>query len=155
MAQRRALGLVLLIGAIPLLTGCLSGGETPSPSRSQAVTTDGPQIGGKSSEDHDKEVRLADAAMRAFVAHDRGYDEWWADLTQYLGEDAREAYAYTDPANVPASEITGRSLLAGVQEDMLTVLVPTDIGSYSVELVREHSGGPWAIYRLRPPEGIE
>jgi len=155
MAQRRALCLVLLIGAIPLLTGCLSGGETPSPSRSQAVTTDGPQIGGKSSEDHDKEVRLADAAMRAFVAHDRGYDEWWADLTQYLGEDAREAYAYTDPANVPASEVTGRSLLSGVQEGMLTVLVPTDIGSYSVELVREQTGGPWVIHRLRPPEDTQ
>ncbi|WP_143458885.1 hypothetical protein [Leifsonia sp. ALI-44-B] len=155
MAQRRALCLVLLIGAIPLLTGCLSGGETPSPSRSQAVTTDGPRIGGKSSEDHDKEVRLADAAMRAFVAHDRGYDEWWADLTQYLGEDAREAYAYTDPANVPASEVTGRSLLSGVQEGMLTVLVPTDIGSYSVELVREQTGGPWVIHRLRPPEDTQ
>lgn len=155
MAQRRALCLVLLIGAIPLLTGCLSGGETPSPSSSQAGTTDGPQIGGKSSEDHDKEVRLADAAMRAFVAHDRGYDEWWADLSQYLGDDARDAYAYTDPAHVPASEVTGRSLLSSVQDDMLTVLVPTDIGSYSVELVREQSGGPWVIYRLRPPEGTQ
>lgn len=93
--------------------------------------------------------------MRAFVAHDRGYDEWWADLTQYLGEDAREAYAYTDPANVPASEVTGRSLLSGVQEDMLTVLVPTDIGSYSVELVREQTGGPWVIHRLRPPEDTQ
>jgi hypothetical protein len=155
MAQRRALCLVLLIGAIPLLTGCLSGGETPSPLSSQAVTTDGPQIGGKSSEGHDKEVRLADAAMRAFVAYDRGYDEWWADLSQYLGDDAREAYAYTDPANVPASEVTGWSLLSSVQDDMLTVLVPTDFGSYSVELVREQSGGPWVIYRLRPPEGAQ
>lgn len=93
--------------------------------------------------------------MRAFVAHDRGYDEWWADLTQYLGEDAREAYTYTDPANVPASDVTGPSLLSGVQEDMLTVLVPTDIGSYSVELVREQAGGPWVIYRLRPPEDTQ
>lgn len=155
MAQRRALCLVLLIGAIPLLAGCLSGGETPSPSSSQAGTTDGPQIGGKSSEDHDKEVRLADDTMRAFVARDRGYDAWWADLSQYLGDDAKEAYAYTDPANVPASEVTGRSLLSSVQDDMLTVLVPTDIGSYSVELVREQSDGPWVIYRLWPPEGAQ
>jgi len=93
--------------------------------------------------------------MRAFVAHDRGYDEWWADLSQYLGEDAKEAYAYTDPANVPASEVTGRSLLSSVQVRTLTVLVPTNIGSYSVEFVREKDGGPWVIYRLRPPEGTQ
>jgi hypothetical protein len=155
MAQRRALCLVLLIGAIPLLTGCVSGVETPSPSSSQAASRATPQIGENGFAQHDNEVRLADDAMRAFVAHDRGYDEWWADLSPYLGDDAKEAYAYTDPANVPASEITGRSLLSVVQDDMLTVLVPTDIGSYSVELVREQSGGPWVIYRLRPPEGAQ
>jgi hypothetical protein len=155
MAQHRALCLVLLIGAIPLLTGCLSGGETPSPSSSQPASRTTPQIGDDVSEKHDNEVRLADDGMRAFVAHDRGYAEWWADLSQYLGDDAKEAYAYTDPANVPASEITGRSLLSVVRDDMLTVLVPTDIGSYSVELVREQSGGPWVIYRLRPPEGTQ
>lgn len=155
MAQRIALCLVVVIGAIPLLTGCVPGPETPAPSSSQAGSTDTPEIGEQPTEAFDKEVRLADDAMRAFVAHDRGYDEWWADLSQYLGEDAKEAYAYTDPANVPASEVTGRSLLSSVQVQTLTVLVPTNIGSYSVEFVREQDGGPWVIYRLRPPEGTQ
>lgn len=153
MTRRTALVLGVIVGAIPLLTGCVSEPETPAPTSSQAPATDAPQI--DSSEHHDKEVELADAAMRAFVAHDRGYDEWWADVSQYLGADAKEAYAYTDPANVPASEVTAQSLLSNVQPQVLTVLVPTDIGSYSVELVQEESGGPWVIYRLRPPAGAE
>ena len=93
--------------------------------------------------------------MAAFADHDRSYVEWWADVSQYLGYEATAAYEYTDPMNVPASTVTGDpQVVSAPTATEMSVLIPTDIGQYRIDLNRQAIGGQWTVSRFTPPEGV-
>ena len=58
-----------------------------------------------------------------------------------------------DPANIPATHLTGSRELSfdeangyGVKAD-----VPTDAGTYTVQLLRTGKEAPWKVNRFTPP----
>jgi hypothetical protein len=94
-------------------------------------------------------VAQATAAVTAFARPALDAETWWAELTPLLSPAALEAYAGTDPAEVPASEVTGEGWPGESASDYLaTVFVPTDAGEYAVLLVREGGGAPWLVERI-------
>ncbi|GGO94016.1 hypothetical protein GCM10011584_34050 [Nocardioides phosphati] len=93
--------------------------------------------------------------MKAFAKPKLDYDTWWDGLAPYLSASAQQAYSMTDPANVPASKVTGPSALAPSESDYLAnVEVPTNVGTYTVLLSRLDGGSRWLVERLTPPEGL-
>lgn len=104
----------------------------------------------------DSAADAAEAVMRAFARPDLDYESWWAELMPLLGEEAQLDYAYVDPANVPARQVTGEPVV--VQDDsphIARVQVPTDVGDYTVLLSRRDAGGPWLAHRITPPEAMD
>ncbi len=49
------------------------------------------------------------AAVTAFARPDLSPEQWWAELVPMLTPAATEAYVGTDPAQVPAHEVTGEA----------------------------------------------
>jgi len=97
-------------------------------------------------------AHAASAAMTAFLRPELDYETWWADLEPLLTYEAAVGYSYTDPANVPASKVTGPAVVRdGDSAYLASVEVPTDAGTYTVVLVRADGDAPWLVERLNPP----
>ncbi len=108
----------------------------------------------------DTQSRAAAAAageevMRAFARPDLDHESWWAALEPLLSSEAQVDYAYVEPANIPAREVTAEP---SVREDtsayIAHVTVPTDIGEYTVLLSRQDGNAPWLAERITPPEAV-
>lgn len=96
---------------------------------------------------------VAVAAMRAFARPDLDEDIWWRDFRAFLTTQAVLDYSYTDPAEVPASTLTGPPRVISSPGDTLArVQVPTDAGLYLVILTRSQELPQWRVDRLLPPE---
>jgi hypothetical protein len=101
---------------------------------------------------------LATAVVTAFARPELAQEPWWADLAPMLTPAATEAYLGTDPAQVPASAVTGAAWWGESPSSYLAmVFVPTDAGDYAVLLAREGGGAPWLVERISQvqPEGGE
>ncbi|MEJ5913174.1 hypothetical protein WDV86_01900 [Pseudokineococcus sp. 1T1Z-3] len=109
-------------------------------------------------------VTAGDAVMRAFVRPDQTAEtsvieaEWWETLAPLLTSEAQDAYFYVDPAEVPATAVTGPAALvepeSGTTAFLATVQVPTDVGTYDVLLARTGGEAPWLAERISPPESL-
>jgi hypothetical protein len=102
-------------------------------------------------------VRGAEA-VTAFARPQLDPGLWWAELSPLLSPAAAEAYAGTDPVEVPAREVTGPPRTGTSPSAFLaTVFVPTDAGEYAVLLVREGGGAPWLVERITqvPPDAVD
>jgi len=99
-------------------------------------------------------TRTAEKAMTAFARPGMAADQWWDELEPLLSAAAQLDYSYTDPANVPASAVTGPGTLVDDSSAYLGyVTVPTDAGMYTVVLSRLDGAAPWLVERLAPPDG--
>lgn len=178
--QRRArtVPTALLGCAVLGLAACGSGagtspeGAPPSGAATQRQLQAPPDVvGGHTDEDLDLEAPLpvpswdeaaradaldtAERAMRAFARPGEDAATWWSELEPLLTHAAAVAYEGTDPANVPASAVTGAASLEDESTPYLApVSVATDAGVYVVLLVREGAGAPWLVERLTPPAGV-
>lgn len=168
--------------ALLALTGCTTesgpstgtGARTTVEPSSTSTTTAPPQPAPQEPGHNDEDADLAppqaaptwDAAaratalavgsqvMEAFARPRLAEAAWWRGLRPLLTPAATVAYQGTDPANVPASRVTGRPLLAEVSSAYLArVAVPTDAGTYTVLLSRAADGAPWRAERITPPPG--
>ncbi|MFF2832356.1 hypothetical protein ACFVSK_11395 [Cellulosimicrobium cellulans] len=102
----------------------------------------------------DSALEAAQAAMTAFARPDLDYDAWWVGLEPLLTQQAGLDYAYVDPANVPATAVTGPATLAEeTSAYVATVEVPTDVGLYAVVLTRQDADAPWLTARISPAQG--
>jgi hypothetical protein len=89
------------------------------------------------------------AVMTAFARPDQSADGWWAALSPLLTPAAATAYSGTDPAEIPASTLTGPAWLGESPSPFLSnVFVPTDAGNYVVLLVRDDATAPWLAERI-------
>jgi hypothetical protein len=97
-------------------------------------------------------VAVAEKLMAAFARPNIDATTWIDGLYPYLTQGAGVAYAGTDPAKVPVSQVTGAgSVVEGSTEYALLVKVPTDIGDYVVSLTRKSPADPWLADRVTPP----
>ena len=95
----------------------------------------------------------ATAGMAAFARPDLPYDQWWAGLEPLLSSQAAQAYRPVDPAQIPATEVTGEANLPAWDTPRVArVGVPTDAGVYLVIVSRSEADPSWRVERLSPPE---
>ena len=98
-------------------------------------------------------VAAAEKAMAAFARPALEEDTWWAELEPLLNEQAAQDYSYVDPANIPATAITGPGSLTDESSAYVGYVdVPTDAGIYRLILNRSDAGSPWLVSRISPPE---
>jgi hypothetical protein len=93
-------------------------------------------------------------AMRDFARPELDETRWANDFARWLTPKATTAYSFVDPANVPVTEVTGPASLEIDEANGFgaTATVPTDIGNYRVQLLRQGQDEPWKVNRLHPPE---
>lgn len=180
--QRLAIGAGVAAVVALALSGCAGQGEssstspTPTPPASSSTPLDlgqfTPAPSGAVDEDTGETIapqpvptwdepsrtaalEAAQVAMTAFARPSVGYDTWWAELSPLLTQRAQQDYAYVDPANVPASTVTGAGALVDESSAYVaTVEVPTDAGTYTLVLTRADGQSPWLTSRFTPPEGV-
>jgi len=100
-------------------------------------------------------VAAAETVMTAFARPTLDQTTWWAQLSPLLTQQAQLDYSYVDPANVPASAVTGHGALVDETSAYVArVQVPTDIGTYTLVLTRAGADSPWQASKLSPPEGV-
>ena len=93
------------------------------------------------------------AFLRAFARPDLPAEDWHAGLTGFMTPEAAELFAYVDPANVPATQVTGTPAVSpGGSVYLAVVQVPTDAGTYRVTLTRTAAGQPWLVTYADPAE---
>ena len=95
------------------------------------------------------------STVAAFARPSLDYDTWWAELSPLLTQQAQQDYAYVDPANVPATGVTGPAAVVDeTSAYVASVEVPTDVGTYTLVLTRVDAASPWLASRFTPPEGV-
>jgi len=125
-----------------------NGGSQAQPEASPTVSNPVWRTG---DEEAAKEVALK--AMTDFARPGLSKTQWANDFARWLTPQATADYAGIDPANVPASAVTGPATLTVDESNGFgaTAAVPTDIGPYTVQLLRENQDAPWKVNRLTPP----
>ena len=91
------------------------------------------------------------AAMTAYVDHSGDAAAWFARLSPYLSRQAAEQYQYTDPANVPATQIVGVPAVISATDYLVTVDQGTDAGTHRLLLSRA-ADGSWQVESITPPD---
>ncbi|MBX7445984.1 MULTISPECIES: hypothetical protein [unclassified Arthrobacter] len=101
----------------------------------------------------DAAVDTAQKAMADFARPGLEDKQWANDLARWLTPQATADYSAVDPANVPATRVTGPATLTVDEANGYGILaaVPTDAGTYSLQLLRTGPGAPWKVNRLTPP----
>lgn len=164
---RAALATVLLAGALAACSSEIEPAhEHPAPSE-PADHEHAPDFhGGKPRTpeisavwDDTVEQAAAEAAIATMTAYvGRGSvnrDEWWQNLAPHLDAIATRDYAWLDPANIPANQVTGPAVITrGETPTLAYAEVPTDVGAFSLTLSRKDGASPWEAGRIEPPQGL-
>lgn len=171
----RTTHLCLTAAAVLLCTACFNGdrtgtngdvtessGQSPSSTYDASHSVgDGPQApetGAQKLEwqpgDEEAAKDTAVNALRDFARPDLQETQWSNDFARWLTPEATTAYSAVDPANVPVTKVTGLATLDIDEANGFGVMatVPTDIGDYGVQLLRQGQDEPWKVNRLYPPE---
>lgn len=101
----------------------------------------------------DAAVDTAQKAMTDFARPGMQDKQWADDLARWLTPQATADYSAVDPANVPATRVTGPATLTVDNTNGYGVMaaVPTDAGTYTLQLLRTGPEAPWKVNRLTPP----
>jgi hypothetical protein len=101
----------------------------------------------------DEAMDVAENAMTDFARPAMGDKQWANDLARWLTPQAKADYSAVDPANIPVSRVTGPSTLSVDETNGFGVMaaVPTNAGTYTVQLLRTGKDAPWKVNRLTPP----
>lgn len=152
---------------VALLSGCVPASPDPAPSVSSTPdyglpstaptqpfddgeVTPAPEAEGSSQE---AAITAATKVMETFARPQLDADEWWRAMLPLLSQQGAHAYEGTDPAQIPATTVTGAGqVLEGSTEVMLIVQVPTDVGPYNITLTRPEPSAPWLAERIRPAQ---
>ena len=101
----------------------------------------------------DRAVDVAEKAMADFARPGVEERQWANDLARWLTPQATADYSAVDPANIPANRVTGPATLSVDEANGYGVMaaVPTNAGTYTVQLLRTGKDAPWKVNRLTPP----
>lgn len=101
----------------------------------------------------DKALEVAEKAMADFTRPGVEEKQWANDLARWLTPQATADYSAVDPVNIPANRVTGPATLTVDEANGygVTAAVPTNAGTYTVQLLRTGKEAPWKVNRLTPP----
>lgn len=101
----------------------------------------------------DAAVQVAQDAMADFARPGVDEKQWANDLARWLTPQATADYSFVDPATIPASKVTGPAIFEVDEANGfgVTATVPTNAGSYSLQLLRSDRAAPWKVNRFTPP----
>ncbi|WP_028273017.1 hypothetical protein [Arthrobacter sp. UNC362MFTsu5.1] len=101
----------------------------------------------------DRAADIAEKAMADFARPAMGEKQWANDLARWLTPQATADYSAVDPANIPANRVTGPATLSVDEANGygVTAAVPTNAGTYIVQLLRTGKDAPWKVNRFTPP----
>jgi hypothetical protein len=101
----------------------------------------------------DQAVDVAQKVMADFARPAVEEKRWANDLARWLTPQATADYSGVDPANIPATRVTGPATLSVDETNGfgVTAAVPTNAGTYTVQLLRTGKDAPWKVHRLTPP----
>ena len=100
-------------------------------------------------EKRDEVVDAAAAVLDTWSQPALGYDEWWSGLKPLLTPGGREAYSFTDPAQVPElADITADHVVLNPSGATATVWFETSDGRFGVDLSRKPATGEWRANRV-------
>ena len=101
----------------------------------------------------DQAIDVAANAMADFARPGVEETQWANDLARWLTPQATADYSAVDPATIPASHITGPTTLDVDESNGYGVMaaVPTNAGTYTLQLLRTGKDAPWKVNRLTPP----
>ena len=166
---------VTLIGVALLCVSCAPVGHTtaaPSASAAASPTSSppvslsansGPQAPGGTipaaigiswdQASQDEAMDVAENAMTDFARPTVEDKQWANDLARWLTPQATADYSAVDPANIPASRVTGTATLSVDETNGfgVTAAVPTNAGTYTLQLLRTGKDAPWKVNRFTPP----
>jgi hypothetical protein len=159
-AGRRAAGL-LVLASLLVLPACSTDGvdgladtptaatPAPPPGDVDAALPTPPPAATDDPASEQAALDAGAAAVTAFARPELTAEQWWSELQPLLTPAATEAYAGTDPAEVPARTVTGPPWRGESESSYLALtFVPTDAGDYAVLLVRDGGGAPWLVERI-------
>ncbi|WP_454778730.1 hypothetical protein [Georgenia muralis] len=160
----------------PAQTSSSSAASTPTAAPSATATTTPPPVsdGGEPMEALDSDSdgatqapvwdeasrteaqTLALQVMTAYARPGVPAEQWWAEFSSYLSDQAAYDYQWVDPTAIAPRAVTGPAAIADDSSVYLAQLtVPTDAGTYRVLLSREDGPTPWRVERITPPESLE
>ena|GEM_PF-1105983 len=101
----------------------------------------------------DEAADVAENAMADFARPTVEEKQWANDLARWLTPQATADYSAVDPSNIPVSRVTGPATLSVDEANGFGVMaaVPTNAGTYTVQLLRTGKDAPWKVNRLTPP----
>ena len=98
----------------------------------------------------DSPVRVATLFVTAWTKTGNGDQAWMAGMKPWATDKLIASMSGTDPAQVPATKVTGDAALTRTQAGAATVSVPTDGGRIAVQLLQQ--GGTWKANTLAPDD---
>lgn len=101
----------------------------------------------------DDALDVAENAMTDFARPTLNETQWANDLARWLTPQATADYSSVDPSSIPASRVTGAATLSVDEANGYgaTAAVPTNAGTYTLQLLRTGKNAPWKVNRLTPP----
>ena len=101
----------------------------------------------------DNAVEVAGKAITDFARPTVEEKQWANDLARWLTAQATADYSAVDPSNIPVSRVAGPVTLSVDEANGfgVTAAVPTNAGTYTVQLLRTGKDAPWKVNRLTPP----
>jgi hypothetical protein len=101
----------------------------------------------------EKALEVAQKAMADFARPAVEEKQWANDLARWLTPQATADYSAVDPANIPTNRVTGPARLTVDEANGygVTAAVPTNAGTYTLQLLRTGKDAPWKVNRLTPP----
>jgi hypothetical protein len=88
--------------------------------------------------------------VTAWTKTDRGDQAWMAGMKPWATDKLIASMTGTDPAQVPATKVTGDAALTKIRAGAATVSVPTDGGRIAVQLLQQ--GETWKANTLAPDD---
>lgn len=108
-----------------------------------------PAVTAVEADQRDQVVEAASAVLDTWSQPALGYDEWWTSLKPLLTPGGREAYSFTDPAQVPElAELTADHVVLNPSGATATVWFETSDGRFGVDLSRKAATGAWLANRV-------
>ena len=133
---------ILLVFGDRLVADDPSGGDKDKDKDSAAATP-------VEADQRDEVVDAAEAVLDTWSQPELGYDAWWAGLKPLLTPGGREAYAFTDPAQVPQlTDLTADHVVLNPSGATATVWFETSDGRFGVDLSRKAATGTWLANRV-------
>jgi hypothetical protein len=166
--RKTAAALILAIATVTALTGCVGQGLKSSPGPTSTLPAGLPSTASTAPVDagevtaapeavadsQQKAIAAAVKVMHTFAQPQLSADKWWAQMLPLLSQQGGVAYEGTDPAQIPAHQVTGTgTVLPDSTEVSLIVQVPTDAGLYTITLTRPDASASWLADRIRPAQG--